>query len=140
MGGLPYFSAIITSKNNFCDFLFVSLDDLNFPNEGYYWRKKILPLMKREAKKETERVASPDSNLIHFRKCLTLKVPITTAADDSLEHFSFFFPDKIMLELSCESSAWQRIHMKHQALFSSKNKSKNNKSVLCFNFAWCFKG
>ena len=30
------------------------------------------------------------------------------------------FSDKIMLEISCESSAWQRIHMKHQVLFSSK--------------------
>ena len=37
----------------------------------------------------------------------------------------FFY--KIMLDISCESSAWQNIHMKHQALFSSKDKSKNNK-------------
>ena len=29
--------------------------------------------------------------------------------------------------------------MKHQALFSSKDKSKN-KSVVCCNFAWRFKG
>ena len=29
-----------------------------------------------------------------------------------------------MLDISCESSAWQRIHMKHQALFSLKDKSK----------------
>ena len=29
-----------------------------------------------------------------------------------------------MLDTSFESSAWQRIHMKHQALFSSKDKSK----------------
>ena len=77
---------------------------------------------------------------------LALKVPIMTAADDSLEYlfivfvfcFLFFF-DKIMLDISCESSARQRIHMKHQALFSSKDKSKNNKSVVCCNFAWCFK-
>ena len=34
------------------------------------------------------------------------------------------FSDKIMLDILCESSAWQRIHMKHQALFSSKDKSK----------------
>ena len=44
--------------------------------------------------------------------------PITTAADDSLEYFFHCFSDKIMLEISCESSAWQRIHMKHQSLFS----------------------
>ena len=30
--------------------------------------------------------------------------------------------------------------MKHQALFSSKDKSKKNKSVICCNFAWPFKG
>ena len=66
---------------------------------------------------------------------LILKAPITTAADDSLEYFliGFFFSDKIMLDISCESSAWQRIHMKYQALFCSKDKS--NKSVVCCNFA-----
>ena len=42
-----------------------------------------------------------------------LEVPITTAADDSLEYFSLFFSDKIVLDISFESSAWQRIHMKH---------------------------
>ena len=29
-----------------------------------------------------------------------------------------------MFDISCESSAWQRIHMKHQALFSLKDKRK----------------
>ena len=71
---------------------------------------------------------------------LTLKAPITTAADDSLAYFFHCFSDKIMLDISCESSAWQRIHTKHQASFSSKDKSKNNKCVICCNFAWCFKG
>ena len=72
---------------------------------------------------------------------LTLKAPITTAADDCLGYFFiYFFFDKIMLDISCECSACQRIHMKHQALFSSKDKSKNNKSVVCCNFAWHFKG
>ena len=63
--------------------------------------------------------------------CLTFKAPITTVADDSLEYFFIFFSDKIMLDNSCEYSAWQRSHMKHQALFSLKDKSKNNKSVVC---------
>ena len=71
---------------------------------------------------------------------LTLKVPITTAADNSLEYFFHCFSDKILLDISCESSAWQRIHKKDQALFSLKDKSKNNKSVVCCNFAWLFKG
>ena len=70
---------------------------------------------------------------------LTLKAPIATAEDDSLIFF-YRFSDKIMLDISCESSAWQRIHMKHQVLFSSKDKSENNKSVVCCNFAWRFKG
>ena len=34
------------------------------------------------------------------------------------------FSDKIVLDISCDSSAWQRIHMKHQALFFLKDKSK----------------
>ena len=43
-----------------------------------------------------------------------------------------------MLNILCESSAWQKIHMKNQVLFSLKDKSKNNKSVVCCNFAWRF--
>ena len=35
-----------------------------------------------------------------------------------------------MLDVSCESSARQRIHMKNQALFSSKDKSKELKCRL----------
>ena len=37
--------------------------------------------------------------------------------------FSLFFREK-RLDISCKSSARQRIHMKHQALFSSKYRSK----------------
>ena len=77
-----------------------------------------------------------------FRACLdrpNLKALITTAADDNLVFFHCF-SDKIMLDISCESSAKQRIHIKYQALFSSKDKSENNKSVVCCNFAWRFKG
>ena len=71
---------------------------------------------------------------------LTFKAPSTTAADNSLEYFFIVFFGKIMLDILRESSAWQRIHMKPQALFSSKNKSKKNKSVICCNFTWRFKG
>ena len=38
--------------------------------------------------------------------------------------FSFSFSEKIRLDVSSESSARQRIHMKNQALFSLKDKSK----------------
>ena len=40
------------------------------------------------------------------------------------------FPEKIRLDISSESSARQRIHMKNQALFSSKDKSKKLKCHL----------
>ena len=52
---------------------------------------------------------------------LTLKAPITTAADN---FFYFYFSEKTSIDISCESSAWQTIHMKCQDLFSLKNKKK----------------
>ena len=58
---------------------------------------------------------------------LTLKAPLMTAADDILFNF---FSEKIRLDISSESSARQRIHMKNQALFSSKDKSKKLKCCL----------
>ena len=49
--------------------------------------------------------------------------------------FSFFFSEKIRFDVSSESSAArQRIHMKNQALFSSKDKSKKFKCHLQFLF------
>ena len=50
-------------------------------------------------------------------------VPIMTAADDSLEYFFNVFL-KIRLDISCESSAGQRIHIKRQALYLQKIKVK----------------
>ena len=61
---------------------------------------------------------------------LTLKGPITTAADDSHEYFFIVFSEKIRLDVSSESSDRQRIHMKNKALFSSNNKSKKLKCRL----------
>ena len=69
---------------------------------------------------------------VNFEPCLsslTLKASITTAADDILNIFSLF-SDKIRLDVSSESSARQRIHSKHQALFSSGDKSKKLKCRL----------
>ena len=40
------------------------------------------------------------------------------------------FSEKIRLDVSSESSVGQRIHMKNQALFSSKVKSKKSKCRL----------
>ena len=68
---------------------------------------------------------------------LTLKVRSTTAASKQQSRIFFhFFSEKIRLYILCESSARQRIHMKHQALFSWKDKTKKNKSVVCCNLAW----
>ena len=55
----------------------------------------------------------------HKTSPLTLKAPNTTAAD-----IFFFFSEKTSLDISCELSAWQTIHMKCQDLFSLKNKKK----------------
>ena len=60
---------------------------------------------------------------------LTLQVPITAEVNDSLNIFSLFFSERIRHDISCESSARQRIHMKHHALFSSKDKKEKNHSV-----------
>ena len=51
----------------------------------------------------------------------TLTAPITTAADDILEKCFHCFSEKIRLDISCESSARLRIHIKHEALFFSKD-------------------
>ena len=53
-----------------------------------------------------------------------------TAADDIHKYFFSLFSEKIRLVVSSESSARQRIHMKNQALFSSKDKSKKLKCRL----------
>ena len=55
-----------------------------------------------------------------------MKAPITTVADDNffLVISFFYFSEKTSIDISCESSAWQMIHMKCQDLFSLKNKKK----------------
>ena len=53
-----------------------------------------------------------------------------TAADNIYIFFFYCFSEKIRLDVSSESSARQRIHMKNQALFSSKDKSKKLKCRL----------
>ena len=63
----------------------------------------------------------------------SFKASVMTAADDIHKYFFIVFLEKIRLDISCESSR-QRIHMKNQALFSSKDKKVNNKNVLCCKF------
>ena len=60
---------------------------------------------------------------------LTLKAPITTAATIFMNIF-YCFSEKIRLDVSSESSARQRIHMKNQTLLSSKDKNKKLKYCL----------
>ena len=71
---------------------------------------------------------------------LTLKTPVTTAADDIHKYVFNVFSEKIRLDVSSESSARQRIHMKNQAIFSSKDKSKKIKILSAAIFVWRFKG
>ena len=56
-----------------------------------------------------------------FLPCFTPKAPSKLCADDILSCcccYYYHFSEKISLDISCESSAWQTIHMKCQDLFS----------------------
>ena len=56
---------------------------------------------------------------------LTIKVKSKIAVDDILNYFWGYFSKKIKLDISCESSARQMIHMKCQVLFSLKINNRN---------------
>ena len=50
----------------------------------------------------------------------------------------------VICDISCESYAWQTIHLKCQDLLSRKSKKKKyinekNKNVVCFSCDWPFK-
>ena len=47
---------------------------------------------------------------------------------------------KKRLDVLCESSALQRIHMKYQVLFSLKNNEEIFMNVVCCSRDWGFKG
>ena len=70
---------------------------------------------------------------------LTLKAPNKICCR---RHFNFLLLPfkKIRLDFSCESSAQQRIHLKHQVLFSRKNNEKIFMNVVCCSRDWRFKG
>ena len=61
------------------------------------------------------------------------------AADDTLV-FYFYLSKEIRLDVSCEASAQQRIHMKCQVLFSLKNNEKVFTNVVCCSRDWHYKG
>ena len=75
-----------------------------------------------------------------FQNVLTLKAPITTTADDIHKYFFHCYSEKLRLDVSSESSAGQRIHLKNQALFSSKDKSEKIKCRLLQFLFGAFKG
>ena len=59
---------------------------------------------------------------------LTLKAPSKSCSrQHSKFFFFFFFSVKTSLDISCESSSKQTIHMKFQDLFSLKNRKKKKK-------------
>ena len=76
-------------------------------------------LLRRVSLASQKRFASVGANF--FLKPLKCQLQLQQTTVLNIFHC---FSDKIMLDISCESSAWQRIHMKDQALFSSKDKSK----------------
>ena len=47
---------------------------------------------------------------------------------DEILKFDCYFSEKIRLDISCELSARQMIHMKYQALFSLKKHTQKNKN------------
>ena len=56
--------------------------------------------------------------------CLTLKVPVTNAADEKFDFFNLF-SEQISLDILCESSAWQAddSHEISKLIFSEKKKN-----------------
>ena len=74
-----------------------------------------------------------------LRSLLAVKAPNKNC---SRRHFNFFFYllKKIRLDFSCESSAQQRIHLKHQVLFSLKSNEKIFLNVVGCSRDWHFKG
>ena len=79
-------------------------------------------------------MSDPVNYILHY---LTLIVPNKNCSG---RHFNFYFYllKKIRLDFSCESSAWQRIHLKHRVLFSLDEKIFMN--VVCCSSDWRFKG
>ena len=62
-----------------------------------------------------------------FKGVLTLKAPskLCSRRHSILFFYFFYFSEKTSLEISCELSAKQMIHMKSEDLFSLKNRKKN---------------
>ena len=68
---------------------------------------------------------------------LTLKAPNKKC---SRRFFYFYLLKKIRLDVLCESSALQRIHMKYEVLFLLKNNEDIFMNVVSCSCDWRFKG
>ena len=68
-----------------------------------------------------DRVSNPGS---HTYESGALPIALRGPAEDKNLSFYLYLSKKIRLDVSCESSATQRIHLKHQVLFSLKNNEK----------------
>ena len=69
------------------------------------------------------------------KNALTLKAPNKNCSRQHFNFFTFVFRKKIRLDFSCE-----RIHLKHQVLFSLKNNEQIYMNVCCCSRDWRFNG
>ena len=69
---------------------------------------------------------------ISFLDVFTLKAPNKNCSRQHFIFFHFYLSKKRRLDVSCESSVGQRIHLKYQVVFSLKTgKEKVLKTVVC---------
>ena len=67
MGAPPFFSTISTKGNNFCDFLFASLDDKALSKGGQLLRKKFAPvLLEQILSLRVEPIATADNSTLRI--------------------------------------------------------------------------
>ena len=109
-----------------------------FVKEGSFCRHKVVSLSCIWSLLElgTRRWKNSENKLQNF---LAYLLTFTTASDNNFYNFFFFyFSEETNLDISCESSAKQTIHLKCQDLFSEKKKwkIKNFRMSSTTNFAW----
>ena len=118
------------------------LQDTAFIFFTEYWHKNVLNTF--NTKQQTFRAVFSSKNSSNQGICCSsshihaLQLLITTVASDILIFYLyifFFFRKKIRLDILCELSARQMIHMKCQVLFSIKNTETSIRNVFCDNFA-----
>ena len=83
------------------------------------------------------------SKVFSLRKANSFLKPLKHQAklqQTTLLCFYFYRLKKIRLDVSCESSSMQRIHMIYQVLFSLKINEKVFINVVCCSRDWRFKG